>query len=103
MSAGSGSECCRILRSGDWLEAGEKRVGRTANPFSRHPQGAAGMQSTSMPGEIPFRNRTFSLGSGLQRYGGIHIRSEGHRPFLAKQGLCMLRSSQECYLGRLLD
>lgn len=51
-------------------------------------------------GKIPFRNRTFSLGSKICK-DMEGYRSEGHSPFLAKQGLCMLRPSQECYLDRL--
>lgn len=53
------------------------------------------------------------LGKFLLETGLFHLvqpckdmegyRSEGHSPLLAKQSLCMLRSSQGSYLGRLME
>lgn len=100
LAAGSGSECCRILRSSaGWKqERGEWEEQQT-------PSRAIHKEQLECRAQVCLEK--FLLETGL-----FHLvqpckdmegyRSEGHRPFIAKQGLCILRSSQGCYLGKFL-
>lgn len=96
LAAESGSECCRMLRSGDWLEAGEREEQQTPprailkEQLERRAQGCLE--------KFLLETGLFHLVQSCKDTKGYP--SAGHRPFPAKQGLCMLRSSRECYLGR---